>query len=287
MKLKPLVFYLLFFIVSFLVFCSFLFPGTQIATYINQSLKKQNVQVDVNTVTLGIPFKLKFENPMIQFGQLTRIQPETIELSMSPISIFKDKKQISIQSDAYQGEVHGQMVLNSIEPLLFSDAKASLSGIRINDYQYDTRLANITIGCDFNGECKQVSNANNKTSWQGAMLIENFSAQMKNSLFNRLRIPTVDFSEIRLEFSENQNKITIQQCIAKGLVINLKLKGQIDIVFPLSESRLNFQGIVLPDSPYLAKFANMASIKSKVKNIKKSGIPFNIDGRLKNPRIWI
>jgi type II secretion system protein N len=295
MKLKSILLYILFFSASSLVFVFLLFPRAEFANYLSYALKRQNLVVTIDNVKPAIPFTLKFENTKFLLGQNINqntnqgihIVPQSFEVLLDPVSIFKDKKQIKFQSGFYQGFINGHLFLNSFDPLAFSNVTASMSGVKISGFAYKTDLADITLGCELNGEYKQTRAGDKKDFGNGRMLISNFSAQMKDSLFNNLHLPVVDFSEITLEFIQHPKRITLTQCTAKGSIINVKLKGSMDIIFPVQKTRLNLTGVIQPDSPYLAKFVNMAVIKSVVKNIKKNGIIFTIKGTLENPEIGI
>ena len=52
-------------------------------------------------------------------------------------------------------------------------------------------------------------------------------------------------------------------------------------------ARLDLTGIILQDSPYLAKFANIAAVRAVAGNILKNGIQFKVTGTLANPKISI
>lgn len=296
MKPKSILLYIFFFLAAFFVFASLLFPGKEAATYLSQSFKSKNLQLSIDTVKPVFPFKLKLEKIKLFIGQeiegqdinqRTQIVPESFEISFSPASIFNEKKSIQFESDFYQGSVKGHLRLNSMDPFMFSDADAVMAGVKISDFKYTTKIADITLGCELNGEYKQTESGDKTDSGRGILLVRHFSAKMKNSLFNHLSLPQVDFSEIKLEFIQHPQRVTIEQCTARGPIINVKLKGQMEIVFPVQKSRLNLTGVIQPDSPYLAKFANMAAIKSVAKNIQKDGIKFTINGLLENPKIGI
>ncbi len=295
MKPKSILLYILFFMTAFFVFAALLFPGKEAATYLSHSLKSKNLQLSIDNIKPVFLFKLKFEKIKIFMGQEiegldknqgVQIVPDSFKVSFSPVSIFKEKK-IQFESDFYQGSVKGHFRLNSIDPFLFSDAEAVMAGVKITDFRYATDLADITLGCELNGEFKETKSGDKTDFSRGSLLIRHFSAKMKRSLFNRLSLPQVDFSEIKLEFIQHPQRVMIEQCTARGPIINVKLKGQIEIVFPVQKSRLALTGVIQPDSPYLAKFANMAAIKSVTKNIQKDGIKFTINGLLGNPKIGI
>ncbi|MCD4718473.1 MAG: type II secretion system protein GspN [Desulfobacula sp.] len=289
MKLKPILLYILFFMAAFIVFAFLLFPQKEVAATLSRSLTDPDstIVLTIDNVRPGFPFKLKFENTKLLLGRNTQIILYSFDVFLDIFFIFNEEKHIRIHSDLYQGSVKGSLRLDSTNPFLFSEPEFFMSGVKIRDFRYKTGLADIALNCELSGEYKQIEAADKRDSRQGLIHIRNFSAKMNQSLFNTLNLPVIDFSDIELEFTQQLKAVTLIQCTAKGPSINVKLKGNIDIVFPVQESRLNLTGAILPDSPYLAKFVNMAALKAKVKNISKDGIKFNINGTLKNPKIGI
>jgi len=289
MKLKPILLYFLFFIAAIVIFLFLLFPERRVAGSLSRSLTtvNPNVRVSIDKVKPGLPFKLVFENTKLLLNQTTQIVPESFEVFLGPAFIFNTKKPIAFQSDIYQGSVNGSLRLDNMDPFLFSRAELFMSKVEINDFRYKTGLADITLGCEVSGNYKQLETSGEKKSGQGTILCKNFKAKMKNSLFNTLKLPVVDFTDIKLEFTQSEKRVIITQCLARGSIINVKFKGSMEMMSPLQNTKLDLTGMILPDSPYLAKFANTASIKAVVKNISKQGIGFNIKGTLKHPEIGI
>ncbi|MEN8210890.1 MAG: type II secretion system protein GspN [Thermodesulfobacteriota bacterium] len=288
MKIKPVLLYVLFFIATVLLFIFLLFPQKDAAGYISSVLNGHNSkpQFSCERVKLKLPLKLSLENPKLLINKQIDIEPESFEIKLRPSLFFKRQKKIVFQSDLYQGSLNGVIDLKGFDPFLFSKADLIISKVKIDHLSYKTDLADIILGCLLNGEYKY-SEISEKREGEGKFVIKDFSAKMENSLFNTLHIPVVDFSEVKIEFEQQSNIITVKQCIARGPVINLKLKGKIDIVLPLNKARLYFTGIMLQDSPYFAKFANIAAVRAVSGNILKNGIKFNITGTLNNPKITI
>ncbi len=295
MKPKSIFFYILFFLVSSLGFVFLLFPGKEFAVYLSQVVKNQNLALHMDDVKPAFPFTLGFENTTLLLGpdmdQGMQIIPESFQVFLDFFSIFKEEKQIKFQSGFSQGSLKGHLLINSLDPFLFSSVTASMSVVKIVDFRYKTDFADISLGCELNGEYKQISTGNEKDLGKGSMSIRNFSAvfstAMKGSLFTALNIPAIDFSDITLEFIHQPARLILTRCTARGSIINVKLKGGMDIVFPVQKTRLNLSGVLLPDSPYLAKFANYPAFTSIVGNIKKEGILFTIKGTLENPELGI
>lgn len=288
MKIKPVLFYILFFMAALLFFIYILFPQKDAAGYISGLLDENNskLQFSCESVKLKLPLKLSMENPKFLINKQIHVEPELFEIKLNPALFFKKNKEIVFQSDLYQGSLNGVIDLKSFDSFLLSKADVFISKVKIDNFGYKTDLADIILGCVFNGEYSY-SEISEKKKGNGKLVIKDFYAKMENSLFNTLHLPVVDFSEIKIEFEQQSNVITIKQCAARGSVINLKLKGRIDIVSPLNMARLDLTGVILQDSPYLAKFANIASVRAVGGNILQDGIKFNLTGTLNNPKISI
>ena len=51
--------------------------------------------------------------------------------------------------------------------------------------------------------------------------------------------------------------------------------------------KLDIKGVVLQDSPYFTRFANIDAVKIMAGDILKNGIKFNLKGTLSEPEISI
>ncbi len=263
MKLKFILLYFFIFAAAFFLFGFLLFPNQKVAAYLSSVLTNSNLKVKIDSVKPRLPIGLKFENIKFLLDQDTEIIQESFKVFLVLTSIFKEKKQIKFQSDLYQGKIKGGLHINSFDPFLFSFAKLFISSVKINDFKFKTDFTDIILNCNFSGEYKK--NKDKKDSGNGMIDIHKLSLRTKN-LFPFIKIPEIDFSDIELEFEQNQKKITITKCIAKGSIFNVELKGSIDFVLPVKKSRLNITGRILPDSPYLMKPKNMIILKSVYNN---------------------
>ncbi|WP_457551873.1 hypothetical protein [Desulfobacula sp.] len=141
--LRSILLYTLFFTAAVIIFIFLLFPGTKIAQHLSSALKNQNWNLSIDNVKLALPFKLKFENTKFSIGQninqVTKITPQSFEIILDPISIFKDKKQMKIQSYFDHGSIKGQI------ELVFPVQKSSLdlTCIILPESPYIKKLANM------------------------------------------------------------------------------------------------------------------------------------------------
>jgi len=287
MRTKPVLLYVLFFITALLIFIYLLFPQKDAARLFSNSFGQENSNLKFfcEKVTLKIPFKLDIKNSKLLIHKTMELKPESLEINLIPALFSNKSKKIVFQSYINQGLLKGSLYFDDYSSLVLLKTDIFASKIKIDNYIYKTDLAEILLGCEINGEYQD--NKINKTKdGEGKLIIKDFSAKMENSLFNKLNLSVVDFSEIKLEFDHQLNMVNISHCIAKGSVINLKLNGKITVL-PDSNAKLDLKGVLLKDSPYLAKFSNMAVVRAVAGNILNQGIKFTIKGTLKNPKISI
>ncbi len=294
MKIKMILSYICLFVFAMLVFLVLLFPGQQIAQYISHSLTNPglNVYTHVDHVKPAFPFYLKSEDTKISIGQNLKIEPDFIKIKLGPGLIFGEQKQLKFNSQIYDGALNGRISFKDTQPIVYTNLQMALSGLKFNKFKYNTRLAMVTLSGNVSGQysyhdLKGSQKDGPKDPENGTLLIEDFSAVLKNSLFNRLKLPAIDFSAINVAFTKDRQNINLTELTATGSVINLKLNGIIRLDIPILQSRLSLKGTILPDSPYLANFANSTLLKAMVKNIKKDGVRFTIGGTLKQPVIKI
>lgn len=286
---KRIFFYFFFFLAAFGLSLVFRFPGKETAAHFTRSLTQSDstLRVSIGNVKPALLFHLEFEDTEFHLGRDMVVKPESFSARPGLLNFFRNEKTVDIRSDLYQGRIKAELNLKSINPFVFSNSKISASGIRINAFNYVTNLGDITLNGEMSGDTTLFLSEEKKLNGDGIVSFHTFSADIKNSFFNTLNIPRVDFSDIQFDFTHNGNVITIKQCTAKGSIINVALKGTLELVTPLAESRLNLSGSLLPDSPYLAKFAHTTAVKATVKDLTKDGIRFNITGTFKNPEIGI
>lgn len=286
---KLVLFYILFSMAAFVFFVFLLFPGKKVAAYLSGAVTKPDamVQVTMDDADLYPPLRLSLDKIRFALGPDITIKPASFAVSLSPLVFFENEKNIRFQSKLFQGNFHGSLKLTRLDPLAASAAHIIFSDVKTGSLVYNTGLADITLSCEIDGEYIFSRQENEKKQGQGTVFFRNVSAVMENSLFNRLHLPAVDFSLVEAGYEQTGKTLTITNCIAKGSIVHIKLTGDIHLGFPLKESRLDLTGLVLPESPYLAAFANNAAIRSAAKNISKDGIKFGISGTVMQPKIEI
>ncbi len=287
MKLKMILPYLLLFFAAICVFAFVLFPQEKLANQLNWMLNSSGakVQANVERIKPALPFSLELVNSKFIIGGKQEIKPDFLKILITPDLLFGESRQVKFSSAISKGNIKGSVLFENTSPVVYKNIDIQMSGVEIERFPYNTRMARIILDCNLNGDYS-FSNSNAKNAQgKGSLLINDVSADLKNSLLNRLKISNVDFSNVKIDFTKKGNNLNITQLNAKGSIINVNLKGKILLASPTSKSRLSLTGAILPDSPYLATIINSAFIRAAAKNAKKDGVRFSIKGTLEQPRI--
>ncbi len=302
MTLKSIWLYLLVFIVAFMVFAFVSFPASRAGRYVEEILNAGDsvVSFSIGAVRPGLPFKLKFTDVALETFNGLNIVPDGVQASVSPFFLLNSQQEIHIKSSIYGGQVNGVFQTRGSELNAFSCKALSWTQINVDQYQYKTGLGSVTLSCEIQGEflsdSPEPSNADKKgrprkktndVTGNGTAQVLNFHSEMKDTWLNLISLPQVDFDQIGIEFKSLPGKVELTRCTARGPLINVSLKGDLVFAVPMEKTRLSLKGKILADSPYLAKFANRAEVKSMAGNITKNGISFYIKGTLGSPKIGI
>ncbi|MCP4761297.1 MAG: type II secretion system protein GspN [archaeon] len=287
MRIKPVLLYILFFISALLMFIYLLLPQKDAARFLSNLLSQENLNLEFSCekVKLKMPFKLDIENSKLLINKTMELKPETLEVKLIP-SLFSNKsKKIVFKSDINKGIFKGSLYFDDYSSPLFLKTDLFASKIKINNFNHRTDLADITLGCEINGDYKY-NNSNKTKDGKGSLVIKDFSAKIKNTFLKKLNLSAIDFSAIKIDFHHQSNLVNISHCLATGSVINIQLNGKITIL-PDNNFGLDLKGVVLKNSLLFANSSYMAVLRIVTGKVIDKGINFTIKGTLNKPKISI
>ncbi len=293
MTRKWIILYAILFVASAAIFSVILFPDQKISEYVRtvSARPQADLEIKFDTASSILPWKLNFKQAKIRVYQTFQIAPDTFSLSVGPLFFFKKKGKVNFNAELLGGKVNGFLTIEDSDVPSVSGTQISMSNVNIPQLKYKNSLADMILTCTLNGQY-QAGGSSQHTgpdragpSGLGHLSVKNVVAVISSDLFKTLNIPKLEFSQIKLDFTQKGNTIKLVQCLAQGPVINIKLNGDIVFADPVLQTQVKLNGRLLPDSPYLAKFANVAAIRSAIKNIPKNGIGFTITGTLERPKM--
>jgi len=289
MRLKPVLFYTLAFLIAFYASLLLLFPKQRAVSFFQGVLSSlsPNLNVSIGGAGLDPLLHLDLKEITVLLGDTIRFSSSSAAVFVDPVSIKEPEKKITVETGFHGGVLDCRLGLTRLSPPAASRINLEMKNAQVKDLNYRTQLAEIRINCIADGTYTSNNDQESFGAGRGEILLRNFSAEMKDSLFNRLNLSEVGFTTVKIEYERKQKVLDIKKCIARGPVINVSLKGTIETGFPLQSSRLSMAGSILPDSPYLAKFKNLAVLREKTADIASKGVAFDVTGTLGHPEIGI
>lgn len=321
MRFRYFFLYVTYGITAFLFFLVFLFPKDRAATILCEKINAGLAygQLVIESVVPVFPPGLKAINPVLILHDGNKIEMELIELYPEILSIWKDVKKIDIRAEGYSGKVYGSVELGVLPSKSKSERSSSGSvsipssrsakNIDPYDMAFTMHFENIHVkglksyvenievvssfvanaNLDYRGYYKKLEQEFYKNietgSGNGNIKLSECTVQSDNILIKQMGVGEIKFTRIDAEFNKDYDIVNIADLNAQGPDMKIGLKGDLILKAPVEESILNFKGAFQPDSAYISSLSGLASLAMLFSDSAKKGIPFNVTGTLKKPRV--
>ena len=287
--IKQISFYILYFSAAFIFFAILCFPQKPVGEKLSNTLSKLSpaISIQMESASPILPPGIAGKETTLIFGN-NQIPLDTFRLHFSILDLLKPEKKIRFSSTLLGGVVNGRTEGVSFSRNDFSRLVVNMTGLHIKKFTHRTPGADMDISFDLTGNaiCQK---KNGHPTTKGTMVLTNVITEMKDSIFNQMGIDTLEFSHVEIDFLTDKQQINILRCIATGNVMTLRLKGRLTpgknpLAFP-EDGTLDLKGFIQPQPEYLPKLASISSMATLFKNNRQQGIPIQITGSLKAPRI--
>ena len=288
--IKQVSFYILYFFAAFIFFTILCFPQKPVGKRLSRTLSKLSpaLSIQMESASPILPPGIASKQTTLIFGNNQSIPLETFRLHFSILDLLKPEKNIRFSGTLLGGVVNGRTEGVSFSRNDFSRLVVNMTGLHIQKFTHKTPGADMEISFKLTGNaiCQK---KNGQSTTKGTMILANVITQMKDSIFNQMGIDTLEFSRVEIDFLTDKQQINILRCIATGNVMTLRLKGKLTpgknfLAFP-EDGTLDLKGFIQPQPGYLPKLASISSMARLFKNNRQQGIPIQITGSLKAPRI--
>ena len=294
MTVKQISFYILYFFAAFIFFAILGFPQKTVGKKLSSTLSKLSpaVSIQMESANPIFPPGIAGKGTMLIFGD-HQIPIDTFRLHVSILDLFRQEKTIRFSSTLLGGVLNGKtegvsFSQNNSSRNDFSRMVVNTAGLHFQKLTHSTPDGEVEISFELTGNaiCQK---ENSHPTTKGTMVLTNVITKMKGSILNRMGIDTLEFSNIEIDFLADKQQISISRCIATGNVITLRLKGRLTpgknaLAFP-EDGSLDLKGFIQPQPGYLPQLASISSVATLFKNNQHQGIPIQITGSLKAPRI--
>ncbi|MBF0389225.1 MAG: type II secretion system protein GspN [Desulfamplus sp.] len=302
MKFKHLFLYAIYGFMAFIVFFIVLFPKQKAANIISDRLNSrlQGTRIDIKAVELLFPIGLKAINTsVILNGGNNKIEMESIFIYPEILSLYKDEKKLDIDAKGYGGKIDGEVkfALQKIEKSEKYNTSLNLNFSNLEIKNLKQAVQNIDILASFimNGSINYKTDVQNSFgSGNGVVELDQCRLTSENIILKQMGIEELNFTKVDIEWSKEQNILSVANLNAQGNDIKIRLNGNINLKTTKEMSQLDLKGEFEPNSARItslvAGLTSGGGIKSLGKLLygsKKNGIPFKITGTMQNPKISI
>ncbi|MBF0242045.1 MAG: type II secretion system protein GspN [Desulfamplus sp.] len=301
MKFKHLFLYAIYGFIAFIVFLIILFPKQKAANIISDRLNSrlQGTRIDIKAVEPSFPLGLKAINTSVVLNDGKQIDMESIFIYPKILSLYKDEKKLNIDAKGYGGKIDGEVkfALQKVEKSEKYNTSLNLNFSNLEIKNLKQYVQNIDILASFimNGSINYKADGQNSVgSGNGVVELDQCRLTSENIILKQMGIEELNFTKVDIEWSKEQNILSLANLNAQGNDIKIRLNGNINLKTPKEMSQLDLKGEFEPNSARItslvAGLTSGGGIKSLGKLLygsKKNGIPFKITGTMQNPKISI
>ncbi|MBF0210935.1 MAG: type II secretion system protein GspN [Desulfamplus sp.] len=301
MKFKHLFLYAIYGFIAFIVFLIILFPKQKAANIISDRLNSrlQGTRIDIKAVEPSFPIGLKAINTSVVLNDGKQIDMESIFIYPKILSLYKDEKKLNIDAKGYGGKIDGEVkfALQKVEKSEKYNTSLNLNFSNLEIKNLKQYVQNIDILASFimNGSINYKADGQNSVgSGNGVVELDQCRLTSENIILKQMGIEELNFTKVDIEWSKEQNILSLANLNAQGNDIKIRLNGNINLKTPKEISQLDLKGEFEPNSARItslvAGLTSGGGIKSLGKLLygsKKNGIPFKITGTMQNPKISI
>ena len=291
--------WLLYFVYAAVVTTFFLyslFPDQAVHRYLTHHLNRADtdLNVKIGPIKPTFPPALVLNNVKLHYKNEPVFETLALEVRPKLKTLWKEVKTYSFNCDAYGGTAQGQFTLEGD----FSEEKSDGNLPPMRLIAGEARLAEMQMD-RLDVLRSMPADYKLKGALQGKIVFKNDPKVQNQTVKVRLKAtgatvkilnPILKLGEITsdridINFSQNNQLITLTQFNLNGKQLNGKLSGQINLQKPLEKSVINLNGSVQPHRIFLA------DIKSKLpvnllppKIFNQNGFSFRIGGTFVKPK---
>ncbi|MEA2061982.1 MAG: type II secretion system protein GspN [Thermodesulfobacteriota bacterium] len=280
MKIKKYILYVLYAAAVFLVFLYMLFPGRQMAGRLSAALSEKfpEARIDVDRLTLAFPPGLKAEFVQVSLKNGRDFQVDSVVIYPEFTTLIKEKKTAELNINAFDGEIKGRVTTDFPGDFALSDLDLNFSRLKIQQLELQSGLSSAIVDFNAQGACQYPVLSADRIKGTGRIHLSGVKFRISSPFLDQLGIHQFDFNAVDIHYEQNNNTLTVLECIGTGSEFKkISLKGTVDLHPKFKKSRVSFKGELIPDPSCVSNLAGVSSMAALFSDAFK-GIPFTVTG---------
>ena len=293
---RAVLFYLVYAFGAFVFFLYGLFPGEKLAVQLSRFLNPTlaPVKISMTDLILYPPLEVEGKDIVLSFPNGGQLLLDSLQLMPVWTTLWAQYKSVGFEIQLYQGRGAGTFRIpiftDQGPPASMStyDVDAQFNDVAIEQFHYGFPGGEVFLSSLLQGRLTLSKKPGKAHEGTGEITFSNCTIDMDHGLLPDFGLDQVHFSTVKITCRLQDNRLELLGCRATGPEMVIEMSGRVDLVTPLSKSRLDLKGHLKPDAGYLSGISQLPPMVSALLGrFKGKGIPFRIQGTVVAPGVTL
>ena len=282
---KAILAYLLFALLTAVIFLYLLFPDQAVKAYMDGRLAAFDPSLSMVAESIGpaIPPGLKMSGVDLNRDSLRLVRLDDARLSPDLMALLQNKKQARFQARLADGTIDGLAIMENDGLSERLRVEADLSQIQLEKLAAIQANPRFSLSGSLRGRMTHDGGHAPSGMTNGLLTVSELHITLKESFFG---INDLVMNQADAEFSVNGRSLRLKTLTFDGPMLEGKITGTIELRHPLEQSRLNLTGNAKPRPEMFARLQE--TIPQGIINTRTlgtRGLTFRISGSIDDPAV--
>ena len=277
--------YIVYALLTALLFLSLLFPEEAVKAYVDERLAAIDPALTIEAATIrpAIPPGLKMVGVDLNRDNTRLAHFENAWMSPDLMSLFRDEKQGRFEARLAEGTINGRAFMTGSGPGARFRAEADLSQIRLEELDAVKHIDRFTLSGLLAGRITHDDTRTPMGATSAMMTVSPLRITLKAPF---LGIADIMMNQANADFSISGQSLRLRTLTFEGPMAEGKISGTIDLRRPMDKSRLNLIGNVKPKPELIARLQETVSPELvNPSAMGTRGLTFRVRGTIDNPDV--
>lgn len=282
---KAILAYLLYALLTAVVFLYLLFPDQAVMAFIDARLAAidPSLSMQAETVRPAIPPGLKLTGVDLNRDDVRLVHFDDARVSSDLMALLQDRRQARFQARLADGSIDGLAIMENDGATGRMRVEADLSQIQLDKLAAIQANPHFNLSGSLKGRMTHDGGSTPAGMTHGTLTAAPLQITLKESFFG---ITDLVMDQADAEFSVNRQNLRLKSLTFNGPMLEGRITGTIELRHPLEQSRLNLTGNAKPRPEMFARLQD--TIPQGIVNTRTlgaRGLTFRIGGSLDNPSV--
>lgn len=282
---KTIFAYLLYALLTVLVFLYLLFPEQAVKAYVDAKLAAidPSLTMEAASIRPTIPPGLKMTDVDLERGTVKVAHLDDARMTANLMTLFKEEKQGRFEAHLADGTISGTAYMTGSGPGAQLRTEADLTQIRLESLDAVKEFNRFSLSGVMSGRITNQGPSGAIGALSGTLTASPLRIALKAPI---LGIGELVMDQTNAEFSINRQSLRLKALTFEGPMLEGRINGTIDLRRPLEKSRLNLSGNVKPRPELVARLQETVPTEAINPSVLGTrGMTFRVRGTIDSPDV--